>query len=417
MNFTFLHAADLHLDSPLLGLASKSADYAERVDRASRDAFEKLIELAIEEGCSFIVLAGDIFDGDLRNFETGLFFVNQMRRLEEEGIQAFLILGNHDAENRFAAKLSMSANVHLFASKAAEAIAIEALKVSVHGRSFPQRDVTENIARDYPPAVAGHFNIGVLHTACQGSESYHAPYAPCSVEQLVNHGYDYWALGHVHARSVLNEHPHIVYPGNLQGRSPRETGAKGATIVTVSNGEVAHLEHHDLDVVRWFVVTVDVAETEGRTGLIDQIRNEIEEVCTDAGDRALAIRLRLVGETNQHQQLLIEQQILREDIAVLLATLAQDIWLEKIVIATTAPPLPSSLDPTVSGQLAAEIIAESADFINELIEERIAEVRAKMPAAAHADAFFEMLREDAPKRARILALSLVNETEAGDAAN
>jgi len=313
MNFTFLHAADLHLDSPLLGLASKSADYAERVDRASRDAFEKLIELAIEEGCSFIVLAGDIFDGDLRNFETGLFFVNQMRRLEEEGIQAFLILGNHDAENRFAAKLSMSANVHLFASKAAEAIAIEALKVSVHGRSYPQRDVTENIARDYPPAVAGHFNIGVLHTACQGSESYHAPYAPCSVEQLVNHGYDYWALGHVHARSVLNEHPHIVYPGNLQGRSPRETGAKGATIVTVSNGEVAHLEHHDLDVVRWFVVTVDVADTEDRSALLDQIRAAIDDACTDAGDRALAIRLRLVGETNQHQQLLIEQQILRED--------------------------------------------------------------------------------------------------------
>ena len=153
---------------------------------------------------------------------------------------------------------------------------------------------------------------------------------------------------------MLNEHPHIVYPGNLQGRSPRETGAKGATIVTVSDGEVAHLEHHDLDVVRWFVVTVDVAETEGRTGLIDQIRNEIEEVCNDAGDRALAIRLRLVGETNQHQQLLIEQQILREDIAVLLATLAQDIWLEKIVIATKAPPLPSSLDPTVSGQLAGK---------------------------------------------------------------
>lgn len=414
MKFKFLHAADLHLDSPLLGLASKSADYARQVDRASRDAFENLIELAISEGCSFIVLAGDIFDGDLRNFETGLFFINQMRRLEDADIQAFLILGNHDAENRFAAKLSMSANVHLFDSKQAEAIVIEDLKVIVNGRSFPQRDVTENIARDYPAAVPGNFNIGVLHTACQGSESYHAPYAPCSVEQLVNHGYDYWALGHVHARAVLNTRPHIVYPGNLQGRSTRETGPKGATIVTVNDGHVAELEHHDLDVIRWFVVSVDVTKAQDRTVLLGEIRAAIETACSDAGNRSLAIRLRLVGETNLHQELLIEPQSLREDIAVLLATLTQDIWLEKVVIATTAPALPSSLDPTVSGQLATQIIAESDDYLNELIEERIAEVRAKMPAAAHAEAFFELLRDEAPARARALALSLVNETEASD---
>tara|TARA_R110000782_G_scaffold270455_1_gene371311 strand:- start:12895 stop:14148 length:1254 start_codon:yes stop_codon:yes gene_type:complete len=416
MMFKFLHAADVHLDSPLLGLATKSADYAARVDRASRDAFEKLIALAIDEGCSFIVLAGDIFDGDLRNFETGLFFIDQMRRLEEAGIQAFLILGNHDAENRFAAKLSMSANVHVFDSKRAEAIAVGALQVTVHGRSFPQRDVTDNIARDYPAAVAAHFNIGVLHTACQGSESYHAPYAPCTVEQLVNHGYDYWALGHVHARAILNTDPYIVYPGNLQGRSPRETGPKGATIVTVSDGQVTQLEHRDLDVVRWFVLTVDVAETENRTALLDHIRAEIESACADTGDRALAVRLRLVGETTLHHRLLIDPQSLRDDIAVLLATLASDIWLEKLVIATAAPAQPNSLDPTVSGRLAAEIGGDTDEILNDLVEARLAEVRAKMPAGAHAEAFFEALRSEAPARARALALSLIDETEAGDAA-
>lgn len=417
MTFKFLHAADLHLDSPLLGLATKSADYAARVDRASRDAFEHLIALAIDEGCRFIVLAGDIFDGDLRNFETGLFFIDQMRRLEEAGIQAFLILGNHDAENRFAAKLSMSANVHVFDSKQAQAIAIEALQVTVHGRSFPQRDVTENIARDYPAAIAGHFNIGVLHTACQGSESYHAPYAPCTVEQLVNHGYDYWALGHVHARAVLNTDPHIVYPGNLQGRSPRETGPKGATIVTVSDGQVTHVEHRDLDVVRWVTLVVDAGGTETRIGLLDRIRAAIEHACSDAGDRALAIRLRLVGETTQHHRFLIDPQSLRDDVAALLATLASDIWLEKLVVATAAPAQPNLLDPTVSGRLAAEIGALDTDeTLNELVEARLAEVRAKMPAGAHAEAFFEALRSEAPARARALALSLIDETEAGDAA-
>ena len=108
MTFKFLHAADIHLDSPLLGLAKKSSEYAERIDRASRTAFENLIELAIDEGCNFIVLAGDIFDGDLRNFETGIFFIKQMQRLGKAGIRAFIILGNHDAENLFASKLPMS---------------------------------------------------------------------------------------------------------------------------------------------------------------------------------------------------------------------------------------------------------------------------------------------------------------------
>jgi DNA repair exonuclease SbcCD nuclease subunit len=414
MMFKFLHAADLHLDSPLLGLASKSADYAARIDRASRDAFEALITLTIEENCSFAVFAGDIFDGDLRHFETGLFFMDQMRRLEEAGIQAFLILGNHDAENRFAPKLKHSSNVHVFESKRAESVSIEKLKVMVHGRSFPQRDVSENIARDYPAAAAGYFNIGVLHTACQGSESYHAPYAPCTVEQLVNHGYDYWALGHVHTRSVLNTEPHVVYPGNLQGRNVRETGPKGATIVVVDEGRVTD-SHHDLDVVRWASLDVDLAGISNRTDLLDRVRAEVTGACSEAGDRALAIRLRLSGETIEHHGLLIEQQALREDVAALLATLANDIWLEKIVVATTPPARPESLDPTVSGRLAAVIEALPDEEVNQLIEARLAEVRAKMPAAARADEFIEALRGEASAKGRALALSLIGETEAGDA--
>jgi exonuclease SbcD len=277
--------------------------------------------------------------------------------------------------------------------------------------------VTENIARDYPAPVAGHFNIGVLHTACQGSESYHAPYAPCTVEQLVNHGYDYWALGHVHARAVLNIDPHIVYPGNLQGRSPRETGPKGVTIVTVTDGRITLVEHRDLDVVRWLTLSVDVAETETLTALLDRIRNAMEQACAEAGDRALAIRLRLIGETVQHHRLLIDPQSLRDDVAALLATLAGNIWLEKLVVATVAPAQPASLDPTVAGRLAAEIGAvETTETLSALIEARLAEVRAKMPAGAHAEQFFEALRSEAPSRVRALALSLIEETGAGDAA-
>jgi DNA repair exonuclease SbcCD nuclease subunit len=418
MTFKFLHAADLHLDSPLLGLGSKSADYATRIDRASREAFEALVALAIGEECSFVVLAGDLFDGDLRNFQTGLFFIDQMRRLEDAKIQAFIILGNHDAENRFAAKLSLSHNVHVFASRCAESVSIEALAVTVHGRSFPQRDVSENIARDYPAPVAGQFNIGVLHTACQGSESYHALYAPCTLEQLVNHGYDYWALGHVHGRVVLHEQPHIVYPGNLQGRNARETGPKGATIVTVTDGRVTDLAHHDLDVVRWLQLEIDASAAQSRAALLDVVRAALNEACEDAGERGLAVRLRLCGETSQHNRLVLEQQAFWEDVAILAATLTGDIWLEKLIVATTAPAVPEAVDPTVSGRLMSEIEGSGSDeTISNLAQARIAEIRAKMPAGAHAEDFFEVLRGEVAERARALALSLIKDTEAGDAAH
>ena len=417
MTFKFLHAADLHLDSPLLGLAGKSADYACRVDRASRDAFENLVALAINEGCAFVLLAGDLFDGELRNFETGLFFIDQMRRLQAVGIRVFIVLGNHDAENRFASKLALTDNVHLFGARRAESVAIESLSVTVHGRSFPQRDVTENIARDYPAPTPGHFNIGLLHTACQGSESYHAPYAPCSLEQLVNHGYDYWALGHVHNRAVLNEHPHIVYPGNLQGRTPRETGAKGASLVTVEDGRVSDVIHRDLDMVRWVTIEIDATGSVTQAELVERLREPIERARVEAGDRALAVRLRLTGVTEQHHRLLREPHSLREDVATLLASVAGNIWLEKVKIATSAPETPEAIDPTVAGRLAAELEAPgSEERLAALIEAGIAEVRSKMPAGAHADSFFETLRGEAAERARALAVALVSDGEAENAA-
>ena len=182
--FTFIHAADLHLDSPLLGLAGKSAEYASRVEAASREAFDNLVALAIDKGCRFMVLAGDIFDGDLRNFQTGLYFMEGMRRLNEAGIEVFMVLGNHDSANRFADKLSLSHNVHVFPKTKATTHLIDDVKVAIHGRSFPRPDVSEDLASAYPVATQALFNIGVLHTACAGNEGHHARYAPCTPEQL-----------------------------------------------------------------------------------------------------------------------------------------------------------------------------------------------------------------------------------------
>lgn len=408
--FSFVHAADLHLDSPLLGLASKSAEYAARVEAASRQAFDSLVDLAIDERCRFMLLAGDIFDGDLRNFQTGLYFMEGMGRLNEAGISVFMVLGNHDSANRFADKLSLSSNVHVFPKSGAASHVLEDVGVAVHGRSFPRPDVSEDLAREYPVAVQTLFNIGVLHTACAGSEGHHARYAPCTPEQLSNHGYDYWALGHVHAHAVLGEYPHIVYPGNLQGRHPRETGPKGAVLVKVAEGRIVDLEHRALDAVRWASISVDVSDAKDYSELLDIMRRDIAEIAKQAGGRPIALRLAISGTTLLHSKLILNRASFQEDVETLLATLAHDVWLEKVRLNTSHPVTPDAVDSTVAGKLDEELIRLSRDsVIAQELDARLAEIRTKLPAGAHADAFIEQMRIEIPERALALARSLVSE--------
>ncbi|RYF05276.1 MAG: DNA repair exonuclease, partial [Deltaproteobacteria bacterium] len=354
-----------------------------RIADASRVAFDSLVALAIAQRCRFVVLAGDVFDGDLRNYQTGLFFMDGVRRLGEAGMGVYLVLGNHDAENRFAARLELAQNLHVFAAAHPQTQVVPGLTVSIHGQSFARRDVTTNLALGYPSPTAGHFNIGVLHTACQGSEGQHAPYAPCSLEQLINHGYDYWALGHVHARTVLHAHPHVIYPGNLQGRSCRETGGKGATVVHVAAGRVEAAEHHDLDQVRWASPVLDLSGIERRDDLLEAARRSLEAVCHQAQQRAVALRLTCVGATPLHAPLLLQRASFEQDIEALLATLPSEVWLEKLVLATCEPAAPEQLDPSVAGRLLAEIdrLATNA-HLSDLLAACLADIKVKVPDAA-----------------------------------
>jgi DNA repair exonuclease SbcCD nuclease subunit len=405
--FRFLHAADLHLDSPLTGLTKKSEDYAVRLDDASRQAFDNLIALAIEEECRLIVIAGDIFDGQWRDYRTGLFFIGRMRRLRQAGIRVILIAGNHDAENRFASRLEYS-DVRLLSARRPESVVIEELGAAVHGRSFPQRDVTENIALEYPAPVPGLFNIGLLHTACGGSEG-HASYAPCTLEQLANHGYDYWALGHVHTRQVLSTAPYIVYPGNLQGRSIRETGPKGATLVEVTDGRVAHIEHRALDIVRWAVEDVNLSGMEDRDALLPALQKCVEGACACCDGRALALRLRLAGSTPLHAELAGTASALREEIETLAAGIASGIWIEKVEIRTSPAGASTHADPSIAGRLRQAVDTLAAEgWFTERLEARLAEIRTKLPAGAHADVLFQTLKAEGLERARVLALAMID---------
>jgi len=406
-SFRFVHASDLHLDSPLIGLSQKSLEYAQKVEQASRTAFDNLITLTIEERCKMLVLGGDLFDGEWRDFRTGLFFASRMRRLDEAGIQVFAVLGNHDAENEFTSRLKLSSNVHLFSASVAESRKVEGIDAVVHGRSFPRRDVTENLADSYPVPHADCFNIGVLHTACSGRDG-HASYAPCTVEQLVNHGYQYWALGHVHAREVLSREPYVVFPGNLQARHPREAGPKGATLVTVTAGAIARVEHRVLDVIRWAYELVDVNCANTRDEVVRVLRDRIASAYEAADGRGLALRLAVTGRTACHDELVTKGAAFREELETVLESIAGDIWLEKLELRTGSPERADAVDPTMVGPILSAIdgFADGEPY-DAALKETLAKLRAQLPSSARLDELEERLRPDLRDRARRLARSVV----------
>lgn len=409
--FRFLHAADLHLDSPLLGLTEKSGDYARLVADASRRAFNDMIELAISTECRFVVLAGDVFDGDLRDTQCGLFFINGMARLQKAGIRVFMILGNHDAENRFARHLHVTDNVHLFASSRAQTRIMEDLGVAVHGRSFGSRKVEDNIARHYPAPVPGLFNIGILHTACEGREG-HETYAPCTVAQLVNHGYQYWALGHVHTREILHENPYVVYAGNLQGRHAREAGPKGASLVSVQNGAVTAVEHQVLDAVRWASATVDLSTATTHADMTGLIRNVGHDLLAQAQGRPLALRLELTGTTPLHAGLIRAAHELQLEVETILASISDEIWLERLRVHTRQPERPAVLDPSTGGRIAADIRhAATPDALQAELNQILTTVLDRMPAHSRSEEMVAGILRDVPERAVDLAMLLVENPE------
>jgi len=397
-SFRFLHTADIHLDSPLKGLAGQEGLAAERIRRATRDALDQLVTLAIDESVDFLIIAGDLYDGDWRDYKTGLFFTKQMGRLKAAAIPVFLLHGNHDAESQITRRLELPDNLHTFASRKPETFRLEGLQVALHGQSFRQRDVTDNLVPNYPPPLDGQFNIGVLHSGLGGMGG-HANYAPCSLVELVNKGYDYWALGHVHKAEVLHERPHVVFPGNLQGRHIRETGPKGATLVTVEEGEIADLEFRACDLVRWAELTVALEDAASLDAVIDRLRDTVETaVAEQAEGRLLACRLLLTGRSALHGQLLASEEHLLAEARNAASGLGEEVaWIEKLVLATEAPLDARSLaeredalgalqrmllEAPADAALLAQIEGDIGELIRKLPHELRAEIDDPVLAAA-----------------------------------
>jgi predicted phosphodiesterase len=359
--FKFLHAADIHLDSPMLGLDRYEGAPVAECRGASRRALENLVRLAVEEQVAFVLIVGDLYDGDWPDYNTGLFFSAQMARLRDAGIKVYLIRGNHDAANRMTRDLRPLDNVVFLSESRPQTITLDHLGVALHGQSYPRSAVEENLAKVYPARVAGLLNIGLLHTGVEGREG-HARYAPCDLSDLRHLGYDYWALGHIHKRETLvAADPFVAFPGNIQGRNVRETGPKGCLLVTVDDrGKVASAEPHWLDVMRWDVLKVDAAGARDGDDLLARFRDRLTAVLPACDDRLLALRVEFHGGCPAHPAVSADWPYWSTEVRKTAAEAGGGrVWVEKVVPRIAPPPGP--LDASADGPLA-----ELATLLDEL---------------------------------------------------
>lgn len=330
----FFHAADLHLDAPLRGLSRYEGAPTERIRKAGRGAFDRLVDGCLGHKVDFLLLAGDLFDGSGKDFNTVLYLAKHLGRLKEAGIAVFAVLGNHDAENSLLQARPFPDNVHLFGSTRAETISLERLGVAIHGQSYSKRKEKDNLVAKYPPAAPGMFNIGLLHTALTG-RSGHESYAPCNEDDLLAHGYQYWALGHVHQRELVRpNNPTILFPGTIQGRHIHESGDKGATLVEVDGKGRCHLQHVSLDLVRWQTIEIKLDTLKTHEDLLEQASQQMESVVNP--DVLTAVRLQLTGQSSQHGSLIAMGPELEQELRVRSLIVDSDaLWLERIVINIT----------------------------------------------------------------------------------
>lgn len=337
----FVHAADLHLDSPFSGLSSVAPEISHVLHQATFDAYKRIIDLCIDEKVDALLVAGDVFDGADRSLKAQLKFIEGLNRLEEAGIRSFICHGNHDPLDGWEANLSLPKGCYRFGPKV-ERVSVfpdEPQRALIYGVSYPQREVRENLIPGFGQAEPGVLCIGLLH-ANVGGNTEHESYAPCTLADLESTGINYWALGHVHTRDTLKEmNPTVVYPGNPQGRHPNERGERGVYLVEVSDSGQVRKEFRPVDVVRWETVSLDIADLESEQALIETMDERLSVCKLDADDRSLVIRLELCGRGQLHRTLARQDFVsdLLDQVNESWSHQRPFVWCERILISTALP--------------------------------------------------------------------------------
>ena len=308
--FSFVHAADLHLDSPFIGLGrlpEGQNQVVEELREATFRAFEAVIHVCLQKRVDFLLVAGDVYDGADRSLKAQLRFREGLHRLSEAGIRAFVVHGNHDPLDGWADSIRMPEGVHDFGSELESVVFEKAGRAvaRIHGISYPTRKIGNRFGTGFKRVGDEPFQIGLFHCNA-GGNTQHDPYAPRTEEELTASRLDYWALGHIHERVVLRPaEPFIGYPGNTQGRHINEPGPRGCFLVRVTaEGRLDGApEFVPTDHIRWLNGEVDISDLDGMDGLLSRIEETLDELAEQAEGRSVVTRITLGGRGALHQAL------------------------------------------------------------------------------------------------------------------
>ena len=402
MPFRFIHTADIHLDSPLKSLALRNRELAELIGGATRAAFSEIVNLACEEAVDAVLIAGDLYDGSQTSMKTAIHLASELQRLDAAGIRTFLIRGNHDAASRITNELTLPQSVTTFTARA-ETVTLSPdapFEVAIHGVSFRQPHAPDSLLDKFKAPVAGAVNIAMLHTSLGGAPG-HDPYAPCQPSQLEAMGFDYWALGHIHQRSVQGTSVKIVMPGIPQGRDIGEAGPKSVSLVTVADDRSIAIEERSVALARFERVAVDLTDVEDWAQLVTRLEARLRAARASAECRHLVARLELGGRTPLAWRLRRDAEILTGE-AEAIARAIGDTWIDKITNASQ-PAAENSDKPAGDGpplhELGAMIegdILQSPGY-RQALETLAGDITSQLPGEIR-----DMLGEDAESRARVL---------------
>lgn len=307
---SFIHAADLHLDSPMVGLKHLPATILSRVRESTFTALGKLIAAAIDHNVDFVILAGDLYDGEDRSLRAQSRFRNEMQKLSQKNIPVYVIHGNHDHLSGSWVNLDMPPNVHFFGSDVEMKVFQTKRGETVHlyGFSYLQRHILDKRIDYYQKQDRADFHIGILH-GNEGGKTDHDNYAPFSIKDLLEKEFDYWALGHIHKRTILSETPPIIYPGNLQGRNRKEEGVKGCYLITLNEHE-AKTEFLETSDVLWEEVTVDASSAESFQEILQLCQLTIERLRKAGIGTLLTLNLKNVQLVDFQEKKILDTELL-----------------------------------------------------------------------------------------------------------
>ncbi|MDP2122507.1 MAG: DNA repair exonuclease [Hoeflea sp.] len=334
--YRFVHTADIHLDSPLRSLALRNPELAELIGAATRKAFAATIDLCLDERVDALLIAGDLYDGDQTSMKTARFLAGELGRLASAGIATFIIRGNHDALSRISKELVLPDRVRLFGGRAEHVLIDRAAgekPVAIHGLSFAQATAPESLLSKYRQALPDTINIGMMHTSLGGAEG-HDVYAPCSPADLVATGFDYWALGHIHKRSVIHNRGAIVMPGMPQGRDINEDGPKSVTLVSIADDGTVSLEERPTSLAEFARVSVDAGGLTEWSELAEAIRQALGQARDTSTSPELVVRLGFTGATPLAWRMRRDADVLLTEAEERAARIGST-WIEKFEIGAT----------------------------------------------------------------------------------